>query len=254
MTIKLHKIKPYYELKASSNLSNLEKGRLRKLTILDWIFRFRYSSLPVLVSLFPKDNPARIKELLTRMENRNEIRKFALVTGFTKVGYCLTESGFLYLQQSQPTRLFTRFFTETATLSSSNFVHDLAIQTMIAKFLDEDPNQIGFANEWEVRRYFEGKKGKLPDSISEKTVNGDLWRVAIEVELSYKSSPRLAKALESGLEIVKQKEADAILYICPTPALANTIERKIKEMKLPSEFFQIAIPETLTKMILGGRK
>lgn len=252
MSIKLHKIKSYYELKTSLNLSNLEKGRLRKLTILDWIFRFRYSSLPVLVSLFPKDRQERIQELLTRMEKRNEIRKFALVTGFTKIGYCLTESGFLYLQQSQPTRLFTRFFTETATLSASNFIHDLAIQTMISKFMSEDPSQIGFANEWEIRRYFENQKGKLPDSISEKTVNGELWRLVIEVELSPKSAPRLSKSLESGLEIIKQKEADAILYICPTAALGNSINKKIKEMKLPSEFFQIAVPDTLTKMILGG--
>lgn len=125
---------------------------------------------------------------------------------------------------------------------------------MVSKFMSEDASQIGFANEWECRKFFENAKGKLPDGIIEKTVDGELWRLAIEVELSPKSGPRLASALESGLELIRQKEADAILYICPTPALGNSIRKKVKDMGLPPKFFQIAVPETLTKMILGGKR
>lgn len=252
MTIKLHKIKSYYEVK-TDNLTNHKIGELRKLTILDWIFRFRYSSLPVLKSLFPNVKGERIQELLNRMEKRKEIRKFALVTGFTRCGYCITESGFLFLQQNYYNRSFSHFFSETGSLTASNFVHDLAIQTMISMFKEQEQKRIGFANEWEIRRYFENSKSKLPDAIVEKTVGDSFLRVAIEVELSPKTSSRLRDSLLSAKNLITNDEVNAVLYLCPTNGLKRTVQRKINELQLPEPIFSVNTPETLKKLILGGK-
>lgn len=271
MTIKTRMIKEYYEVNypaEGQTRTNRELGLIRKKVILDWIFRFRYSSQNVLTTLFttsenPEENKkikARISELLERMVKRNEIRKFPLATGLSKVGYCLTGSGFLILQQLDPDREFTRFFTETATLTASNFVHDLAIQAMISERMKNDENEIGFLNEWEVRERYE--KGKFFDAIIELTHEENMLTVGLEIELSPKTKPRLHKAILASNDFINEGDVDSVLYLCPTTGLKNSVNKGIKAVKEKYEWndswpfngnkFMVSVSPTLSRLILGG--
>jgi hypothetical protein len=255
MAINLYPLHSLYTLKTLENPSFAEVGNLRKITILDWVYRFRYTSIPVLEVLFGDIPKSALVALLSRMEKRGEIRKFSLVTGFTKVGFCLREKGFLLLQQHFENRTFGRFFTETATLSASNFVHDLAIQHVIAKQIATDTSgkKIGFANEWEIRSYYSESKTKILDAIVERVIADKKKRFGIEVELSPKTTKRLKLALYASKKLVEDGEIHAIQYLCPTKGLADAVNRQIKESGLDPNLFLTAVPAGLKQLIAGGR-
>lgn len=245
----------------SNDLSNREKGRWRTLVTLDWLYRWRFSALPVLTKLLgdldePERQKTQIKELLTRLAKRGYIRKFPLVTGFTKVGYCLTKHGFLYLQQHQPERVFTqRVYTETSTLTPSNFIHDLAIQIMVSKQVAEDEdNFISYLNEFEIRRILTekgSKQRKAFDAILETDT-----RYGVEVELTPKSSSRLASAIKTAYSHVRNKDVDMVLYFVPTVGMQKLINRAIKNLsdrgEIDGRTFIVTVPETLQKLIVGA--
>lgn len=268
MSIKLHQVFCFYALHDNpSELTHLEKGQLRKLVILDWLYRFRYSSIPVLVKVAgdsERKTASQVQKLLNRMQKRNEIRKFPLVTGFTKFGYVLTETGFLTLQQAQPERSFTqRVFKESHKLTASNFVHDLAIQEQIIDFIHSDNNKIGFANEWEVRRFFKSKKfnGKTFDAITQKTINPNeeneqFITVGIEVELSQKNNGRLKSALITADVMVENSEVDYVFYLVPTPGFKKSVDQQINSLRKANEInnatrFQVIVSGVLEQIIRG---
>ncbi|PLA73614.1 hypothetical protein CYQ88_10135 [Hydrogenovibrio sp. SC-1] len=270
MSIKLYEAFCIYNLhNPVSELSHLEKGYLRKLAILDWLYRFRYSSIPALVKVAGDSKgktASQIQKLLNRMEKRNEIRKFPLITGFTKYGYVLTESGFLTLQQSQPDRTFTqRVFKESHKLTASNFVHNLAIQEQIIDFIHSDKHKIGFANEWEVRRHFKSQNfnGKTFDAICEKTLkanyeNERVVTIGIEVELSQKNTARLRSALKTADSMIQDGEVDYVFYLVPTAGFKRSIDRQLKSLNKSNDInnanlFQVIVSGVLEQIIRGKR-
>lgn len=270
MSIKLHEAFCIYDLhNTETELNNLEKGHLRKLVILDWLYRFRYSFIPVLVKAAGDSKgktASQVQKLLNRMEKRSEIRKFPLITGFTKYGYVLTETGFLTLQQSQPDRTFTqRVFKEIHKLTASNFVHDLAIQEQIIDFIHADKHKIGFANEWEVRRYFKNKNfnGKTFDAICRKTIhpneeNEKVVTIGIEVELSQKNTARLRSALKTADSMIENGEVDYVFYLVPTAGFKRSIDRQLKSLNKSNEInnanlFQVIVSGVLEQIIRGKR-
>lgn len=270
MTIKLHQPFRFYDLHYPIEpfKNHIEKGNLRKLVILDWLYRFRYSPITVLVRLAGDEDgqqsASQIQKLLNRMEKRQEIRKFPLVTGFTKFGYVLTDFGFLLLQQAQPNRSFTqRVFKEHHKLTPSNFVHDLAIQEQLVGFLYADKHKIGLANEWEVRRYFKAQNfnGKTFDAIFRKTISPDteeenIVTVGLEVELSEKSNARLKSAIVTADSMIENQEVDYVVYLVPTEGFKRRIEKQIKSLAKSGaikhgNLFQVKASALLGKIIRG---
>lgn len=244
-----------------NDLSAREKGKWRTLVILDWLYRWRYSAFPVLLKLTadledPERQKTQIKELLNRLAKRGWIRKFPLITGFTKVGYCLTNQGFLYLQQHQPDRIFEqKVYTETSTLTASNFVHDLAIQTMISKQIAESEDYfISYLNEFEIRRLLSesgSTQRKAFDAIftTDKTFG-------VEVELTPKSGSRLASAIQTAYRHIQNGDVDRVIYFAPTNGMKKLITRTISRLDENEEIderdFSVSVPETLSKLIKGA--
>lgn len=246
--MQFHPIKAMEKLHGNKveKLSNRKIGQLRKLAILDWVFRFRYSSKNILMALVDGDEKKKSRQaqdLINRMVRRGEIRKFPLVTGFTKVGFCLTSTGFILLQQAYPNRVFSRFFTETASLTASNFVHDLAIQSVILRQVLENP-KIKFANEWEIRK-------TNPRRVLDAVIFKAGYRIGVEVELTAKSQKRTIKTLEANFSLVENSEVDQIAYILPTEGLKKHLLRALQNSEVDPEAFQLTVSETLGNLILG---
>ncbi|MBO1928369.1 hypothetical protein J3998_12375 [Thiomicrorhabdus sp. 6S2-11] len=223
---------------------NSKLGELRAIVVADWLYRWRFSSQEVLISLLTNGEKSRertARDALNRWEKRGLIRSFALLTPISKKGFVLRKDGIFMLSLAMPNTEFSKAFTDTSKLTtSSNIVHDLCSQkALVSQF--HKGKRLNYASEWELRN---GKSGKIFDLIIENELGK---RFGFEVEITPKPLSRLQDAFGKIENALDKQIVQQVIYFCATNGIQKSVQKQINKSGLQHQV-QTQVPDFLKQM------
>jgi DNA-binding Lrp family transcriptional regulator len=141
-----------------------------------------------------------------------------------------------------------KIFNRKSYKYQTNFAHDLEVR-WVCDQLEKMPATQKIITESqlrsdlfkEIRGYSKREMTKLlsriPDAYVELKKNGYIYQVALEIELSQKSSERLCEKLE---HYISKSGYDLVLYICGTSSIYSQILRQYQSVMASSPAVKFA--------------
>jgi DNA-binding Lrp family transcriptional regulator len=243
------------------NIHGKERGEAIDHLFLEWLYRFRYSTVYVLVRLktategltqkekdallrteFSKRNPdqkepeqgqlfksvcqSALRQKLKKMEKTGLIRKFELYVGRVKFGYRLTKKGAQKLQKNSD-HMSIDPRNLTGAISNTKAAHCIAEQLILVNKIAHSVKvgvSIKYATEKELSKTRDMRGVKRPDLLIEQASR----ITAYEAELTHKSNSEIHKILARNKEFIESGKAQEIKYYVSNPIFKEKFERCYK--------------------------
>jgi fructose-specific phosphotransferase system component IIB len=178
--------------------STKDRHRAKLLSLLDWIWRWGFTSTAVLEELWQLDRST-INRMVRRYINEGMVAEVATFSCRDKRLFLLKPDGLRMLNSFHNENL--NYSVKPSTLNFKTITHDLMCQALVAKGCAEERYQFYVTESEQAREY--SKKTRRCDAIVFETESAEL--VGVEVEASAKSIPHRKECLIATQRMIKEE-------------------------------------------------
>lgn len=233
----------------AANVTPHERGREKKIEVLDWIYKWHKTAAPIIQELLETSQ----RDYLLRLAKQGLVRSVdAPGMPIGKV-WMLTKDGIAEAMSASGQVL--PYDLSPASIDYADLRHDLATQRAVlayrkyGKLTQVTPERLLGAD-------LPGKK--RPDAIATFNQNGTSSTYAFEVELTPKKDRELDQAILSAARQIKKGEIDLVIYFAKSQALLDNYKR-VAESPLSlwkkneqSRKWEVAGKQALPESIVGA--
>jgi hypothetical protein len=234
---------------------DLTNVKTRRLCLLDWIARHKFSTRIVLQKLLRFKTPNAFSRYLNEQVRLGYIKKHASGQVVGRQVIMLRAKGIEYLQQYIDEPIY--YSTDFSKLSFQQINHDVLIQIMVLKLayagkITDYESEVEFRNNYNARIQdpdSEEKRvaTKFPDGIvTLKSGN----RAAIEVETTPKKHQRYLNIFRSHGRMLSAGKYDIVMYFSPNHTIANLLSKQIK-YRDDKSCFKVEIVKAIYETVYG---
>lgn len=249
---------------SNKEFTSLQRGEAIDYLILEWIYRFRYSTeyaltrlktstegmtareldeklrseygernpdkkLPGIMSLYKSVPQANFRHKLKRLEKSGFIKRFNLCIGRSKFGYRLTKAG-AYRLQKLSSGLEVNLKNLYGVVKISKAAHCIAEQLIVISkivFAVKTSKNIKYATEKELSKSRDMKDFKRPDIL----IAIDNTVMAYEVELTPKDISEVHMSFLRNQNFFKTGRVTKIIYLLSDEAFKKKYIKALEEEK-----------------------
>ena len=194
-----------------------ERGEEKLRLLLDWMCRFHYSNVALLMQLLGLNHPSN-RVYFQRLIAKEFIKRVDLPT-LRRPVLMLTASGLSLLEGVPET---AEYNVDERRITASLARHGLAVQRAVL-------NRRGDWNTVIPQRLMRQRGRKVPDAMLEK----DGLRTALEVELTYKTRLKIYVALADHARAIRDSRYERVEYVFTNPAMCQSYKGLFDEKRWP---------------------
>lgn len=209
----------------ASGLASQERGRQKTLAVLQWVYRWRWTS-PELIPQIVGAKSRAFAGSLVKKGLLNEVRTYAgTADGNPAKLLFLTKAGERYLQNHEFESW--RGYVFGNRYNAKTLMHDLRVQREALSWLQSSHSNDEQRSYLTPHEYRDGLPegalaSKRPDCLLIRTNGaGDAYITALEVELTAKNHDLLAKMRRQTLQMLAQGFIHDVLVLTPTDRIRD---------------------------------
>lgn len=201
-----------------------QKSFARLLSVLEWIFRWRYTTPEIIKALLQTNNNHHYR-CIQRWEHQQLIRRSPMPHPIIRNVIILTNRG-VELLQSHSDSLIENVLLDKTKISYATLQHTIAVQDYAATIMTPDRR---FSSEHELRSMQQPGR-KVPDFMA---LSDDNRIASFEIELSSKSALQTEISVSHSLDMLANEETELLFYLSSSKAILKKYEQLFNRNTIP---------------------